>query len=86
MGGLNDGTVDIIASDHAPHLETEKMTDIWSAPAGVPGVETMVPLMLLAVKRNLITLKRLLEVTCMNPARLLGLPKGGYHRDMMQTL
>ncbi len=88
-GGLNDGTVDIIASDHAPHLETEKMTDIWSAPAGVPGVETMVPLMLLAVKRNLITLKRLLEVTCMNPARLLGLPKGGisqgYDADLVIT-
>lgn len=88
-GGLNDGTVDIIASDHAPHLEPEKMTDIWSAPAGVPGVETMMPLMLLAVKRNLITLKRLLEVTCLNPAHLLGLPKGviaqGYDADLVIT-
>jgi dihydroorotase len=87
--GLNDGTIDIIASDHAPHLEHEKMTDIWSAPAGVPGVETMMPLMLLAVKRNLITLKRLLEVTCVNPAKLMGLPKGviakGYDADLVIT-
>jgi dihydroorotase len=87
--GLNDGTIDIIASDHAPHLEQEKMTDIWSAPAGVPGVETMMPLMLLAVKRNLITLKRLLEVSCGNPAQLFGLPKGviaqGYDADMVIT-
>ncbi len=87
--GLNDGTVDIIASDHAPHLEHEKMTDIWSAPAGVPGVETMMPLMLLAVKRNLITLKRLLDVACMKPAQIFGLPKGviaqGYDADLVIT-
>lgn len=85
--GLNDGTVDIVASDHAPHLESEKMTDIWTAPAGVPGVETMVPLMLNAVKRNLITLKILNEVMCQNPARIFGLNKGvlaqGYDADMM---
>ncbi len=85
--GLNDGTVDIIASDHAPHLEAEKMTDIWSAPAGVPGVETMMPLMLFAVKRNLVTLKRLLELMCINPAQLFGLPKGmiaqGYDADLV---
>jgi dihydroorotase len=88
-GGLNDGTIDIIASDHAPHLEQEKMTDIWRAPAGVPGVETMMPLMLLAVKRNLITLKRLLEATCVNPAKLMGHPKGviakGYDADLVIT-
>jgi dihydroorotase len=87
--GLNDGTIDIIASDHAPHLEHEKITDIWSAPAGVPGVETMMPLMLLAVKRNLITLKRLLEVSCVNPAKLMGFPKGviakGYDADLVIT-
>ena len=87
--GLNDGTIDIIASDHAPHLETEKMTDIWSAPAGVPGVETMMPIMLLAVKRNLITLKRLLEVACTKPAQIFGLPKGmiaqGYDADLVIT-
>ena len=87
--GLYDGTIDIIASDHAPHLENEKMTDIWSAPAGVPGVETMMPLMLLAVKRNLITLKRLLELTCTKPAKIFRLPKGvieqGYDADLVIT-
>jgi dihydroorotase len=87
--GLNDGTIDIIASDHAPHRELEKMTDIWSAPAGVPGVETMMPLMLMAVKRNLLTLKRLLEAACMKPAQIFGLPKGviaqGYDADLVIT-
>ncbi|MDW7775456.1 MAG: dihydroorotase [Methanosarcinales archaeon] len=73
--GLNDGTIDIVASDHAPHAESEKMTDIWSAPAGVPGVETMLPLMLVAVRRNLIPLSRMVEVMCTNPAMIFGLDK-----------
>ncbi len=85
--GLNDGAIDIMASDHAPHMEPEKMTDIWTAPAGVPGVETMMPLMLMAVKRNLITLKRLIEATSLGPARIFNLKKGvlapGYDADMM---
>ncbi len=85
--GLRDGTVDMVASDHAPHLESEKMTDIWTAPAGVPGVETMMPLMLMAVKRNLLTLKRLIEVTSIRPASVFGLRKGviaqGYDADMI---
>ncbi len=85
--GLNDGTVDVIASDHAPHLEHEKMTDIWTAPAGVPGVETMLPLMLMAVKRNLITLRKVLEVTSQNPARIFSIKKGvlapGYDADIV---
>ncbi len=85
--GVNDGAIDVIASDHAPHLEPEKMTDIWTAPAGVPGVETLMPLMLMAVKRNLLTLKRLLDVTSQNPARIFSLKKGvlapGYDADLI---
>lgn len=85
--GLNDGTIDIVASDHAPHLESEKLTDIWTAPAGVPGVETLFPLMLMAVKRNLLTLKKLVEVTSQNPARIFDLRKGaivpGYDADFI---
>lgn len=85
--GLNDGTIEVVASDHAPHLESEKLTDIWTAQAGVPGVETLVPLMLIAVKRNLITLKRVIETTSYNPARIFGLRKGrlaeGYDADMI---
>ncbi len=85
--GLNEGIIDVVASDHAPHLESEKMTDIWSAPAGVPGVETMMPLMLMAVKRNLLALKKLIEVTSQNPARIFGINKGtlapGFDADMI---
>ena len=75
--GLRSGTIDILASDHAPHLPEEKREDIWEAPAGVPGVETMLPLMLFAVKRNLISLERLVDAVALRPARIFGLAGKG---------
>ena len=69
--------IDILASDHAPHLPEEKEEDIWEAPAGVPGVETMLPLMLFAVKRNLISLERLVDAMAARPARIFGLADKG---------
>lgn len=75
--GLRFGTIDILASDHAPHLPEEKEEDIWEAPAGVPGVETMLPLMLFAVKRNLITLERLVDSMATRPAKIFGLASKG---------
>ncbi|MDQ1260837.1 MAG: dihydroorotase [Euryarchaeota archaeon] len=75
--GLRCGTIDILASDHAPHLPEEKKEDIWEAPAGVPGVETMLPMMLIAVKRNLISLERLADAVACRPARIFGLANKG---------
>jgi dihydroorotase len=75
--GLWNGSIDILASDHAPHLPEEKTKDIWEAPAGVPGVETMLPLMLFAVKRNLIRLERLVDALAAGPARIFGLSSKG---------
>jgi len=75
--GLREGTIDILASDHAPHLPEEKREDIWEAPAGVPGAETMLPLMLMAVKRNLIGLGRLVEAISSRPARIFNLTRKG---------
>ncbi len=79
--GLNDGTIDIIASDHAPHTEEEKRAGIWDAPAGVPGVETMLPLMLHAVKQNLIPLARVIEAMSAKPAQIFGLDDKGMIRE-----
>ncbi|MDM7935630.1 MAG: dihydroorotase [Methanothrix sp.] len=75
--GLRDGSVDILASDHAPHLPEEKRQGIWDAPSGVPGVETMIPLMLMAVRRNMLSLERLVDATSRRPARIFGLPHKG---------
>lgn len=74
---LRDGSIDILASDHAPHLPEEKDLDIWEAPPGVPGVETMLPLMLMAVRRNHLTLEELVRAVSTNPARIFGLARKG---------
>ena len=80
---LRSGKIDILASDHAPHLPEEKREDIWEAPPGVPGVETMLPLMLMAVKKNLISLERLVDALSAQPARIFGLAgKGRIERGM----
>lgn len=75
--GLRDGTIDIIASDHAPHLPEEKKQGIWEAAAGVPGTETMLPLMLMAVRSNLISLDRLVDAMASRPAEIFGLQSKG---------
>jgi dihydroorotase len=69
---LRSGKIDILASDHAPHLPEEKRDDIREAPPGVPGVETMLPLMFFAVKRNLLTLERLVDAISKRPAEIFG--------------
>ena len=72
-GALQEGYVDIIASDHAPHLMDDKLKDYWDAPAGFPGVETMLPLILDAVGKNMLSLDKAVQLTSVNPARLFGL-------------
>lgn len=80
---LRSGAIDILASDHAPHLPEEKREDIWEAPPGVPGVETMLPLMLMAVKKNHISLERLVDALSARPAKIFGLArKGAIERGM----
>jgi dihydroorotase len=71
--GINTGVVDIVASDHAPHTKEEKRKPYWEAPAGVPGIETMLPLMLTAVKRRWINLYKLTKLLSINPAKRMGL-------------
>jgi dihydroorotase len=74
---LKSGTIDILASDHAPHLPEEKKQEVWEAPSGVPGVETMLPLMLTAVRSNLLSLDRLVDAIATRPAMIFGLKSKG---------
>lgn len=73
---LAEGLIDIVATDHAPHTVEEKSVGYERAPAGVPGVEFLLPLLFDAVNTNKLSLARLVEVCCTNPARRFGLPKG----------
>lgn len=75
--GISNGTIDILASDHAPHTMEEKLQDIWIAPAGVPGVETTLQLMLDAVNKRMIKLGRLVQLMHENPAKRFGLTNYG---------
>jgi len=83
---LGDGVVDAVASDHAPHLPEEKDVGFADAPSGIPGVETSYPLMLLAAKRDMIGLDRVVEAVATRPAEILGIPKGrievGFDADL----
>jgi len=72
-----DGTVDVVATDHAPHTREEKAADIWAAPSGVPGVETALPLLLAEARRGRLGVDRIRDLTARNPAAILGLPEKG---------
>lgn len=77
LEGLEDGTVDAIASDHAPHHPDEKDTSFDQAPFGILGLETTVPLCLdRLVRPGVVTLSRMVELLSTGPARVLGIPGG----------
>ncbi len=74
---LADGRIPIVASDHAPHTQEEKARRFPDAPSGIPGVETMVPLLMTEVKSGRISLERMVSATSLRPAAYLGLaPRG----------
>lgn len=70
--------IDVVASDHAPHTLHEKRMPFETAPSGIPGVETMVPLLMAAVRRGRITLASVIEKTSWRPAAILGIPRAGF--------
>jgi len=75
--GLRDGTIDAIATDHAPHHANEKMLEFDHAPNGIIGLETAVSLTLdRLVHRGVITLSRMVELLSTNPARVFKLDRG----------
>lgn len=83
---LNAGIVDVMGSDHAPHSIEEKARPYPASPSGMPGVQTMVPIMLTHVNNGKLSLQRFVELTSAGPQRVFGLAdKGriaeGYHAD-----
>ena len=74
--GLADGTIDCIASDHAPHTAEEKARGFRDAPFGCIGLETVLPIALELVENGVISLTGALACLTCNPARVLGLDRG----------
>jgi dihydroorotase len=77
LEGLRDGTVDAIATDHAPHHADEKTLEFDRAPFGITGLETAVGLAFDLVHRGVIDLARLVALCSTNPARIFGLTDRG---------
>lgn len=77
IAGLADGTIDLIATDHAPHSTEEKSKPITEAPSGIIGLETSLALGITnLVKPGYLTMIQLLEKMTVNPAKLYHLPYG----------
>jgi dihydroorotase len=78
--GLADGTIDAIATDHAPHAVHEKEVEFTAAPPGVLGFETAFAVVLELVRRGALSPLQLVAALAHNPARVLGLPMGRLER------
>ncbi|WP_042356310.1 dihydroorotase [Bacillus rubiinfantis] len=88
IDGLLDGTIDFIATDHAPHTTEEKQLGMELAPFGIVGLETAFPLLYTyLVKGNILTLEQLISFLTRKPAQAFGLPYGrievGAHADLV---
>lgn len=84
---VNQGIADVLGSDHAPHTLDEKAKPYPESPSGMPGVQTLVPVMLDHVSKGRLSLLRLVDMTSAGPARLFGIAgKGriavGYDADL----
>src|SRR5438105_4276232 len=75
--GLKDGTLEVIATDHAPHAPEKKMRELDQAPNGIIGLETLVPICIKAlIEPKLLTWPQLIEKLTVNPARVLSIDRG----------
>jgi len=70
---VDDGIIDMIASDHAPHTKPEKELPVWEAPAGLCGTETFVPLMLNEVNMGHLSLNDFVRLASEAPAKIWGI-------------
>lgn len=82
IAGILDGTIDMIATDHAPHSEEEKSKGLKDSALGVVGLETAFPMMYTHfVKTGILSLERLIELMSTNPRKRFGLPSAEENMD-----
>lgn len=74
---VHAGVVDVIGSDHAPHTHEEKQRAYPESPSGMPGVQTLLPIMLQHVHENRLALEHLVDLVCAGPARIYGAVRKG---------
>jgi dihydroorotase len=82
LAGLKDGTLDVISTDHAPHAPEKKMRELDQAPNGIIGLETLLPICVLAlIEPGHLTWPQLIEKLTIQPARVLGINRGALAVD-----
>jgi dihydroorotase len=74
--GLRDCTIDVIATDHAPHTEDEKKVEFDLAPFGISGLETALSLSLKLVKEDVVSLPEVIKKLTINPAQIVKIGRG----------
>ena len=85
--GLNDGTIDIIATDHAPHSIEEKNKGLKDSAFGIVGLETAFPILYTKlVLKNKVKLEKLIETMCINPRKIFGLNGGSIEKGQEASL
>lgn len=79
IAGLQDGTIDMIATDHAPHSAEEKSRGLEKSAFGIVGIETAFPLLYTyLVQKGIISLEKLIELLTVNPRKRFGIPQDGF--------
>jgi dihydroorotase len=81
LKALNEDRIDIISTDHAPHLENEKSQDYFNSPSGIPMIQHSLNIMLELAKQNMISLEKIVEKMCHNPCILFGIENRGFVRE-----
>lgn len=77
--------IDIIGTDHAPHTLEEKAENVWNAPPGIPGIETILPLLLTQLNLGKISVTEIKRLLCENPANIFQIPAKGYIKEGMDA-
>ena len=75
--GVTSGVIDVLGSDHAPHTREEKDKPYPNSPSGMPGVQTLVPVMLDHVNAGRLSLQRFVDLTSASPLRIFGIANKG---------
>ena len=78
---IKNNVVDVIGSDHAPHLKKEKDKEYPNSPSGMPGVQTIFPVMLDHVNNKKLSLEQLIKLMCENPCKIFGIKNKGYIKE-----
>tara|TARA_B110001452_G_scaffold143024_1_gene118967 strand:- start:41 stop:1354 length:1314 start_codon:yes stop_codon:yes gene_type:complete len=78
---IKNNIVDVLGSDHAPHLKENKDKEYPSSPSGMPGVQTIFPVMLDHVNSGKLTLEQLIKLMCENPCKIFGIKNKGYIKE-----